>query len=412
VLDDGPHSLAVRASDALFNPGEWVTRAFSVDTSVPAVTFTGGPYGRTRERRPSFSFTSAPGSSFECVLDGAATGCGSGSLAPAADLADGNHLVVVRATNPAGTRSAWAPRGFTVDTTGPQTILVNPPPAQSGSATPLIAFRADESSATFECSVDGGPFSPCSSPWGPGPLAQGSHHVAVRAVDTLGNADTTPATADFTVTGSGSTPGQRPDFQTGVRMLAERLVLNLNMAVGTLRQSELPSVLRQGGVSVSGIGLLVPGTFSVAGRAATVRGRPVVLRGSVSLDAAGSATLALRATRAGRRLMRGRSSLPLIVAGRFSTPGLVMSAAEKATLVRDWLTPDEARRAVTSTLQRSYGAGAKSPSVDVGARCGSGCLDVSAEWIRGNAAWAARGRARQVAGRLSAELAEAVRQAR
>lgn len=411
-LDDGPHSLAVRASDVLGAAGEWATRAFSIDTSVPAVTFTDGPDGPTRERRPSFSFSSAPGSTFECLLDGAATGCGTASLAPAADLADGNHLVVVRATNPAGTTGRWAPRGFTVDTTGPQTVLVNPPPSQSSSATPLIAFRADESSATFECTVDGSPFSPCGSPWAPGGLAAGPHRVAVRAVDTLGSADATPATANFTVTGSGPTPGPRPDFETGVRMLAERLVLNLNMAVGTLRETELPTVLRQGRVSVGGIEWLVPGTVSITGRAATVRGRPVVLSGSARLDAAGSGTLALRPTKAGRELMRRRGSLPLVVGARFSTPGLVLSAAEKATLVRDWITPGEARRAVGATLRRSYGADAKKPTVEVGARCGSGCLEVGAEWVNGNGLWTAHGRARQVAGRLSAVLPEAVRQAR
>lgn len=411
-LDDGAHSLAVRASDVLAGPGEWATRAFSIDTSVPAVTFTGGPDGRTLERRPSFSFSSQPGSAFECLLDGAAAGCGAGSLAPAGDLADGNHLVVVRATNPAGTTGPWAQRGFTVDTTGPQTVLVNPPPSHTSSSTPLIAFHSDESSARFECSIDGSPFSPCESPWAPGPLAAGPHHVAVRAVDALGNADATPATANFTVTDSGSTPGQRPDFETGVRMLAERLVLNLNMAVGTLRETELPTVLRQGRVSVRGIEWLVPGTLTLTGRAASARGRPVVLRGRVRLDAAGSGTLALRPTKAGRDLMRRKGSLPLIVGARFSTPGLTLSAAEKATLVRDWITPGEARRAVSRTLRRSYGAGARKPVVEIGARCGSGCLEVGAEWANGADLWTARGRARQVSGRLSAVLAEAVRRAR
>ena len=409
-LDDGPHTLAVRASDVLANPGEWATRAFSVDTSVPAVTFTGGPEGPTRERRPGFSFVSQPGSSFECLLDGAPTACGGGLLAPATDLPDGNHLLVVRATNPAGTTGRWAPRGFTVDTTGPQTVLVNPPP-QNSSATPLIGFHADESDAGFECSIDGGAFSPCDSPWAPGPLEAGPHHVAVRAVDALGNADATPATANFTVGGSGSAPG-RPDFETGVRMLAERLVLNMNVTVATLRETELPTLRRQGGVRVRGIEWLVPGTFSVTGRAAAVRGRPVVLRGSTRLDAAGSGMLALRPTRAGRRLLRRKGSLPLVVGARFSSPGLVMSAADRATLVRDWLTPDEARRAVGATLRRSYGVGTKSPSVEVGARCGSGCLQVAAEWVKGAEVWTARGRARQVSGRLSAELAEAVRQTR
>jgi hypothetical protein len=238
--------------------------------------------------------------------------------------------------------------------------------------------------------------------------------VAVRALDALRNADRTPATAEFSVTEDGpdSTPTTRPDPVRGVRVLAERLVLNLNTTVARLRETELPTVLRRRGVRVAGISSLVPGTLSVSGRAAAVRGRPVVLSGSVTWEAEGSGTLALRPTKAGRRLMRRRGALALVVDARFSMRGLVLSAAEKATLVRDWITPAEARRAVRRMLRRSYGAGAKNPAVDTGARCGSGCLDVRAEWLSRGVSWSARGRARQVAGRVSANLAEAVRQNR
>jgi hypothetical protein len=400
----------VRASFALGTAGAWATRAFTVDTSVPVVTFTSGPDGPTRERRPAFGFESAPGSSFECLLDGAVAGCGAGSFAPPTDLAEGAHLFVVRATNSAGTSGRWAPRGFRVDTTGPQTLLVNPPAAQTSS--PLISFRADESGATFECSADAGGFSPCSSPWNPGPLAAGAHRVAVRAVDALGNADATPATADFTVVAGGPAPSERTSFERGVRMLAERLVLNLDMAVGRLRETELLTVLRQGRVSVQRVEWLVPGTFSVVGRASAVRRQPVVLRGSLKLGDAGLETLALRLTKQGRALVRRGGSLPLVVDARFSTPGLVLSATEQATLVRDWLTPGEARRAVSATLRRSYGAGAEHPAVETGARCGSACLDVRAEWRYRGGRWTAQGRARQSSGRISAVLAEAVREKR
>jgi hypothetical protein len=406
ALADGMHSVAV----AVAGSEEWATRAFTVDTSIPAVTFTGGPDGRTRERRPVFTFTSAAGSSFECLLDGAAALCEAGALAAAADLADGNHLVVVRATNPAGTTGAWGPRGFTVDTTGPQTVLVSPPP-QTVSATPLVSFRADDPGATFECRADGGPFAPCSSPWDPGRLAAGAHRVSVRALDALGNADPSPATAGFTLA-RGTGPSERPGFDRGVRMLAERLALNLKLAVGAIRETELRTVLRRGRVRVRGIEWLVPGSFSVVARARAARGRPVVLRGSITLDDAGLETLVLRATRQGRALMRRNGSVPLVVSARFATTGLVMSAADTATLARDWITPAEARRAVTTTLRRSYGAGAKNPAIETGARCGNGCLEVRAEWLYRGTEWTARGRAHQDSGRLSAVLAEAVRQPR
>jgi hypothetical protein len=197
-----------------------------------------------------------------------------------------------------------------------------------------------------------------------------------------------------------------------VRALAERLVLNLDMTVGRIRESEIPTVLRQGAVRVEGIRSLVPGRLSVTGRGRAARGRPIVLRGSLTLDADGSGTLALRPTPRGRALMRRGGSVPLLVAARFAMHGLVLSATEKATLVRDWITPDEARRAVIATLRRSQAAGAKNPSVEIGARCGSGCLAVRAEWFSQGGLWSASGRARQVAGRVRADLAEAISQNR
>ena len=409
VLRDGPHRLQVRASDALQNPGDWASRDFTVDTSVPEVVFTDGPDGPTRARRPAFAFTSAPGSSFECRLDDVAVGCLAGSFAPAADLGEGPHLLVVRATNPAGTTGPWAPRGFSVDTTGPETVLVTPPPGQGASPTPLIAFRSDESSATFECSIDGSSFSPCSSPWLPGTLAAGSHRVAVRALDQLGNPDATPATADFMV--GGGTSG-RTDVGAGIQRLAERLVMNLDMTVRTIRRTEMPTVLRQGAVRVQGIRSLVAGTLNVVGRARAARGKPVVLRGSLTLDETAPGTLTLRPTKKGRALMRRGEPVPLVVAASFTMRGLVLSAAQKATLVRDWITAGEARRAAISTLRRSNGSDAKNPTVEVGSRCGSGCLEVRAEWVSKGARWSARGRARQVSGRVSADLAEAVRRNR
>jgi hypothetical protein len=376
---------------------------------VPEVAFADGPDGPTRARRPAFAFASTPGSSFECRLDDVVVGCLAGSFAPAADLRDGPHLVVVRATNPAGTTGPWAPRGFSVDTTGPETVLVTAPSSQATSPDPVIGFHSNESGASFECSVDGSHFSPCSSPWVPGPLAPGPHRVAVRALDALGNPDRTPAASDFTVEAGTSPSGGR--VGTGVQMLAERLVQNLGMTVGTIQETETATVLRQGSVRVRGIQPLVPGTLSVVGRARAARGRPIVLRGSVTMDAAGTRTLALRLTREGRAVVRRSDSVPLVVGARFSMRGLAMSAAQRATLVRDWLTPDEARRAVFAALHRSLGSTAK-PLVEIGARCGSACLDVRAEWAARGGIWSARGRVRQLSGRIRASLAEAVRRSR
>ena len=227
--------------------------------------------------------------------------------------------------------------------------------------------------------------------------------VAVRALDQVGNPDATPATAEFTV--GGGTPA-RTDPMTSVRLLAERLVINLRMTVGRIREAEIPKVLRRGAVRVQGISSLVPGTLAVRGprpRRARAPGRAPRQPRRWMQTAPG--TLTLRLDEEGPRADPPHAApCRCVLSARFAMRGLVMSAAEKATLVRDWITPDEARRAVIATLRRSTGSGAKNPSVEIGARCGSGCLAVRAEWVSKGARWSARGRARQVAGRVRADL--------
>jgi hypothetical protein len=53
--------------------------------------------------------------------------------------------------------------------------------------------------AGFECTVDSSAFSPCSSPTTLSNLAAGKHTFQVRAVDTSGNGDPTPASFSWTI---------------------------------------------------------------------------------------------------------------------------------------------------------------------------------------------------------------------
>jgi hypothetical protein len=54
-------------------------------------------------------------------------------------------------------------------------------------------FGSTEPGSTFACSLDGGAFAPCASPFG-AKLRRGAHTLAVRATDSSGNVDQTPAT--------------------------------------------------------------------------------------------------------------------------------------------------------------------------------------------------------------------------
>jgi Ca2+-binding RTX toxin-like protein len=81
----------------------------------------------------------------------------------------------------------------------PETTITSGPEGSTNDATPEFGFGSSEQGATFQCRVDGEEFRACGSPSTVGPLAFGQHTFEVRAVDSLGNPDQTPASRSFTV---------------------------------------------------------------------------------------------------------------------------------------------------------------------------------------------------------------------
>src|SRR5205085_8021490 len=138
---------------------------------------------------PTVSWNASEAASFQCSVDaGRWSSCSSpDAIGP---LADGSHTFAVQATDTAGNQSI-AVAAWTIDTTPPTITLSAQPAALSNSSSPTLSWNASEAS-TFQCSVDSGPWSSCSSPDKIGPLADGSHTFAARATDTAGNVQATP----------------------------------------------------------------------------------------------------------------------------------------------------------------------------------------------------------------------------
>ena len=179
----------------------------SVDTTPPETTLDAGgtdpapSNGQTVSyANPSFSFSSSEASStFECRIDGGAwSGCNSPKAYTA--LSDGPHVFDVRATDAAAnTDLTPASRTFTIDSTGPETSL-DAVPASRGSATSVsFRFASPDSGATFDCRLGSASFTACSSPKAYSGLTDGSYTFQVRAVDAVGNADSSPATYGFVI---------------------------------------------------------------------------------------------------------------------------------------------------------------------------------------------------------------------
>jgi hypothetical protein len=199
---EGSHTLQVRARDAAGNiDSSPASRSFIVDTIAPETTITGGPTGLTGDDTPTFTFSSNEGGvSFQCSLDGGGFAACSSPHTLVPQL-DGPHTFRVRAIDAAANVDGSPDsRTFILDTGPPETTIdTGPPPAvPTNDPTPAFTFSADEA-ATFECSVDGSGFSGCVSGAPIAAVADGQHTFTVRAVDSIGNVDASPAARPFAV---------------------------------------------------------------------------------------------------------------------------------------------------------------------------------------------------------------------
>lgn len=84
----------------------------------------------------------------------------------------------------------------------PRTKIAKGPGKKSRSGTARFRFDSDELGSTFQCKLDGQPFSACRSPKKYQGLKPGKHVFKVRAIDPAGNVDPSPAKKEFTVLAS------------------------------------------------------------------------------------------------------------------------------------------------------------------------------------------------------------------
>ena len=181
------------------------------DTTAPETTITGGPSGTTTSTSTSFTFTSSEaGSTFECRLDGGSfTSCTSPK--EYTGLAAGAHTFDVRAKDAAGnTDASPASRAWTIDTTAPETTIMDGPSGTVTSTSATFTFSSSEPDSNFDCRLDGETFSSCSSPKEHSGLAVGAHAFEVRATDPAGNVDQTPASRAWTVRAAPSAQANPP----------------------------------------------------------------------------------------------------------------------------------------------------------------------------------------------------------
>ena len=173
----------------------------TVDGTAPETSLDAHPPDPNgRDASFSFSGNDAGGTGvagFECDLDGGGfTACTSPQAY--SGLADGSHTFQVRAHDAVGNIDP-TPASFTwtVDGTPPDTSIEAHPPDPNGVGDASFSFSGNDAGGTgvagFECDLDGGGFTACTSPQAYSGLADGSHTFQVRAHDAVGNIDPTPS---------------------------------------------------------------------------------------------------------------------------------------------------------------------------------------------------------------------------
>jgi hypothetical protein len=195
-LSDGPHSFAVRATDAAGNTGPDVAYGWTIETRSPTAAMTLAPASLSNSRLATFGFSADEPATFECNLDQRGfQPCSSPALYQG--LVDGLHTFAVRPKDAVGNIGLPASHSWRIDATAPETTLVSAP--RSGTVTSAaFVFSANEP-ARFECRIDDVPFATCASPKNYTRLRRRPHRFDVRAIDTAGNIDPTPATRRWSV---------------------------------------------------------------------------------------------------------------------------------------------------------------------------------------------------------------------
>ena len=281
--------------------------------AAPETTLQGGPPARNPSRSFDFTFVSDESrTTFECRLDGGSwTPCT--SVRSVTGLSEGSHTFEVKAIDAAGIADP-TPASVTwiVDTVAPAPTITAGPSGTSAATSASFEFSAEEDGSRFECRMDGGDWTACTSPLEYTGLAAGTHTFQVRGVDLAGN-ESTPASRTFTVARAGQGPGPTPAAPVApaapaLAAIRSALRGDVDAVARRLRRLGIARLLRARGFSARGLDALMAGRFSATlsgtQRGAGVARRAVLAKGSASASRRGGHVLKLKLTRAGRRLLR------------------------------------------------------------------------------------------------------------
>lgn len=190
ALSNGSHTFEVKGHrfgvESTVEKHQWTVQ--KITTPVVTINSMSPSVSLTSVTSFSSSFSSQTGTSFLCSLDnGPYLNCQSPYSIQ--NLSEGNHSFSVKALNSGG-ESVPASHFWTVDSTPPVISLdsVTPLEAITASNVVIVQFSSSET-VNYFCSMDGGLFAPCLSPYLQA-VSEGSHSLEIYALDVAGNQST------------------------------------------------------------------------------------------------------------------------------------------------------------------------------------------------------------------------------
>ncbi len=193
ALADGDHILAIRALDAAGVVQVEYPVRLTVDATKPNLVVNSGPAAVTGQTSATIVFTASDNltgvAAQECSFNGAAYAACT-SPQNFVNLAQAANTLKIRARDNAGNLSDEVTYAWRVDQTAPTINISGGPANFSRTTSATFQFSGTDNGAaitTFQCSLDGAVYAPCSSPVTFTALAQAAHTFGVKGIDGAGN---------------------------------------------------------------------------------------------------------------------------------------------------------------------------------------------------------------------------------
>lgn len=227
-LNDGVRRLEIAARDKAGNiDATGVVLNVRIETEAPETTLVKGPSGVLNNARVQLEFSGADENpiTFRCRRSDSVEvkECKSGDFI--GPFADGDFQVSVAARDSHFEDPTPVVVSFKIDTTAPETVLVEGPAGNTIATNAVFQFAATEQGAKLECKIDEQDFRECPARTEFTNIPVGTHTVVARARDAAGNVDTTPVTRTWTVDAPVVVPPPTPPTPPGddkAKKLAEQ----------------------------------------------------------------------------------------------------------------------------------------------------------------------------------------------